>query len=121
MIISFPSWFSAKLKWGALLFACSMAASAAAQDISNLPNTQGEGLRDVGRTADSAVGEVGRRQTTADVAPTLRPQGRLKNRIQNRVQNRIRNRIDRDYDAIGNSSSPFEVASDEARNAATRK
>lgn len=121
MIISFPGWLSAKVKWGVLLFTCLMTASAAAQDISNLPNAQGEGLRDVGRTADSAVGVVGRRQSKADAAPTLQPQGRLNNRVQNRVQNRIRNRIDRDYDPRGSLSSPFEVASDDARNAATRK
>lgn len=51
--------------------------------------------RQVGRTADSAVGEVGQRKTRADPATGIQPMARIDNRIQNRVQSRIRNRIDR--------------------------
>ncbi|MBN8849642.1 MULTISPECIES: hypothetical protein [unclassified Sphingomonas] len=72
-------------------------------------------LATLGRTADSAVGEVGQRQTRTQVAPNIEPLARIDSRIQNRVQNRIRNRIDRYYDPQANATSPFAVAVDQAR------
>ncbi len=71
---------------------------------------QGEGMRDVARTADVGVGEVGQRQTKENAAVNIYPTGRIENRIENRVQNRIRNRIDRTYDPTANATSPFERA-----------
>ncbi len=70
-----------------------------------------------GRIADSAVGEVGQRETRADPATGIRPMARIDNRIQNRVQSRIRNRIDRFYDPQANATSPFAVADEQARTA----
>lgn len=68
-----------------------------------------------GRTASSAIGEVGQRQTQSQIAPDAQPLARVDGRIQNRVQNRIRNRIDRYYDPQANATSPFTVAADQAR------
>lgn len=63
-----------------------------------------------GQVAESAVGQVGQRQTAAAIETG--PMGRVNTRIQNRVQNRIRNRIDRSYDPTANTTSPFEVAAE---------
>lgn len=71
-----------------------------------------------GRVADSAVGEVGQRQSRDQLETGTLPTARLNGRIQNRVQSRIRNRIDRYYNPTANATSPFQVASDEARTAA---
>lgn len=70
-----------------------------------------------GRIADSAVGQVGQRQTRESTATEtgIKPTARLVSRIQNRVQNRIRNRIDRDYDPETNATNPFKVAEEQAR------
>lgn len=73
-----------------------------------------------GRTATTASGEVGKRQTREETAPNTATLGRIQNRVANRVQNRTRNRIDRYYDPVANSASPFEVAGDRARNAGMR-
>ena len=67
------------------------------------------------RVAESAVGEVGQRQTSAQLDTVSQPLGRIDNRIRNRVQSRIRNRVDRFYDPQANATSPFTVASDSAR------
>lgn len=65
-----------------------------------------------GRTAQSAAGQVGQRQTrdTTAARTGIEPMARIASRIQNRVQNRIRNRIDRTYDPQGNATDPFKVA-----------
>lgn len=68
-----------------------------------------------GRTADTGAGQIGQRQTRAQMAPNVKPLGRIQNRVANRVQNRIRNRIDRNYDPQANATSPFRVAGDRAR------
>lgn len=81
------------------------------------PATQSEGLENMGRTADTGIGEVGER-TSAIV--NVDPMGRLESRIQNRVQNRIRNRIDRNYDPMANATSPFERADQQTRRGASR-
>lgn len=72
-----------------------------------------------GSTASLPNGTIGQRQTTSDVVPSINPMGRVSSRIQNRVQNRIRNRIDRFYDPQANTTSPFEVASEKARDTRT--
>src|SRR3546814_11782990 len=64
-----------------------------------------------GQIAESAVGQVGQRQTATAI--DTGPMGRVNTRIQNRVQNRIRNRIDRSYDPTANATSPFEVAAEQ--------
>jgi len=85
-------------------------------DISSTqPYDWGEG--DIGRTAETGAGEVGQRQTVRDLGAIARPVRRVENRIQNRVQSRLRNRIDRYYDPTANAQKPFEVASDQARQA----
>lgn len=77
---------------------------------------QNEGLRDVGTTAKTGVGEVGQRQTAVDTAPGQSQLDRVDNRVQNRVQNRIRNRIDRTYDPTANATSPFKDANQRSQN-----
>lgn len=71
----------------------------------------------VGRIADSAVGQIGQRQTRESAAAEtgIKPTARLVSRIQNRVQNRIRNRIDRDYDPEANATNVFKAAEEQAR------
>lgn len=64
-----------------------------------------------GQVADSAVGQVGQRQTAASIQ--AEPMGRINNRVANRVQNRIRNRIDRSYNPTANTTFPFEVAAEQ--------
>lgn len=71
-----------------------------------------------GSTGRSAIGQVGQRQTRDQTVAGIEPLARINNRIQNRVQSRQRNRIDRFYDPRANAISPFEVAGDQARNAA---
>jgi starvation-inducible outer membrane lipoprotein len=72
-----------------------------------------------GESAQSAAGQTGQRQTREEIAAELgiEPMGRINSRIQSRVQSRIRNRIDRYYDPQANATSPFAVASDQARTA----
>lgn len=65
-----------------------------------------------GSLAESAVGEVGQRQTRSNSPTDVGPMGRLNSRVANRVQSRLRNRIDRYYDPRANTTSPFEVASE---------
>lgn len=77
--------------------------------------TQNDGVRDIGRTADTGIGVVGQRQTAAAAVPSVEPMGRINSRIPNRVQNRLRNRIDRNYDPTINATSPFEAADERVR------
>lgn len=65
-----------------------------------------------GSLAETAVGEVGQRQTKSHSPTDIGPMGRLNSRVANRVQSRLRNRIDRYYDPRANTTSPFEVASE---------
>lgn len=116
-------------------FLCTMAAAlmglavpTAAQEISSpeptedvadveQAETQNEGMQSTARTADTGIGEVGRRQTEQD-SPAMRdPLGRIDSRINNRIENRIRNRIDRNYDPTANAASPFKVAEEQSRTA----
>lgn len=91
------------------LFILAAAAPAAAQ-----------GGTQVGGTANSAVGQIGQRQS-ADQAKSQTPTGRIASRVQSRVQSRLRNRIDRDYDPQGLWASPFAVAQERARAPARRR
>lgn len=75
-------------------------------------DTQGEGLEDVGRTAETGIGEIGER---AEFIVNTDPMARLDTRIHNRLQNRIRSRIDRDYDPMANATSPFEEVDQQTR------
>lgn len=99
------------------LWAVSTGAQELPIDPSNSPGvaTQTEGLRDLGRTADTGTGAVGQRQTATIGVPSAKPMGRINSRIPNRVQNRLRNRIDRSYDPTANTTSPFEAADDRVR------
>lgn len=71
----------------------------------------------VGRTADSAAGRIGQRQSRESTTTAINgePLARIGNRIANRVQSRIRNRIDQNYDPRANATSPFVVAGDRVR------
>lgn len=69
----------------------------------------------VGQVAQSAAGQVGQRQTSAQAMFSIAPTGRINNRIANRIQSRIRNRIDQNYDPQANTVLPFAVAGDQAR------
>lgn len=73
-----------------------------------------------GRTAESAAGRVGQRQTREEAVEGIEPMTRISNRINNRVQSRIRNRIDPNYDPQANATSPFAVAEEETRAAQRR-
>lgn len=68
-----------------------------------------------GQAPSVTNGEVGQRQTREEAAPNLQSLRRVQNRVSNRVQLRLRNRIDRFYNPQANATSPFEVASDQAR------
>jgi hypothetical protein len=76
----------------------------------------------VWRTDDVGSGQTGQRQTRDEVATQtgIEPMGRIGSRIQNRAQTRVRNRIDRYYDPQSNATSPFRVASEQARAAGRR-
>lgn len=63
-----------------------------------------------GGVANSAVGEVGQRQTRAQAAPNTQPMARINSRINNRINNRLQNRIDRSYNPQATAVTPFEVA-----------
>lgn len=77
-----------------------------------LAETQSEGLEEVGRTADTGIGEVGER---TEGVTNREPLGRLESRIPNRIQNRIRNRLDRFYDPMANANEPFKRADQQTR------
>lgn len=83
--------------------------------------SQGEGLSETARTADTGSGEIGQRQTRDEIAPNVEPLGRIYNRIENRVQNRLRNRVDRNYDATANTTAPFKRAQIRTRTAVGRR
>lgn len=67
------------------------------------------------QVANSAVGQVGQRQTREQAASNIETTRRIASRIQNRVQSRLRNRIDGHYDPQANAAAPFRSAEDEAR------
>ncbi|MAW90040.1 MAG: hypothetical protein CL574_02930 [Altererythrobacter sp.] len=97
-----------------------LATSVAAQQLPNSPppptgavvDTQAEGFNDVGRTAETGIGEIGRR-TTGTI--NVNPMGRINSRIENRIRNRLRTRIDRNYDPLESITSPFDKADQETR------
>lgn len=99
------------------MLALTQASTAAAQAVPDSPlPVPGEprgsqnadpGVR-AGSTADTGIGEVGRRLDTA--TESIKPLRSPLRRIQNRVENRIRNRIDRNYDPTANATAPFERA-----------
>ncbi len=101
-----------------VLLASAHHTDAQAQDVRGTPRTEEAApiAPVVAKAPDAGAGEVGRRQGK-DVAARagLRPMARVNNRIANRVQSRLRNRIDDFYDPRANSTSPFRVASDQAR------
>jgi hypothetical protein len=94
---------------------------AAAQDSPSNPSDpsmasdQNEGLREIGRTAETGIGQVGQRQTTSNAGPNVDPTGRVNNRIRSRVQNRISNRIDRYYDPKADTTEAFNAPGDQVR------
>lgn len=79
------------------------ASEAIAQDVS------------AGRVGDSAVGQVGQRQTRDQASENVEPLVRVDARIRNRIQSRIRNRIDRNYDPQANATEPFTIGADQLR------
>lgn len=70
-----------------------------------------------GHVSDSAVGEIGQRQTRYQAAQGIAPRARIASRIQNRVQSRIQNRIDRNYSLQVDATSSLVAASNTARTA----
>ena len=96
-----------------LLGAGSAMAQQAAREVSQEEAQERSG----GRVAESAVGDIGQRQTREEVAPRAAPVARTGGRIATRVQSRIRNRIDRFYDPQANAASPFTVAGEQVRTA----
>lgn len=76
---------------------------------------QGKGLQDVGSTAATGTGAVGRRLEATDGMARSNPARRLSTRINNRVQNRLSNRLDRDYNSEIEPTPAFESAASQAR------
>jgi hypothetical protein len=112
---------SVSLRAAAVLALACLPASAGAQDQqADEPTGVAELQVEQAQTATTVAGRVGQRQTRVDAVANINPIGRIDSRVQNRVQNRIRNRIDSQYDPMANATSPFAVASDEARAAARR-
>lgn len=72
-----------------------------------------------GQLAESAVGQVGVRQTRAQ-PDGVDPTARISSRVQNRVDSRIRNRIDRNYDPRTDTTSSFRAAGDEVQQPGAR-
>lgn len=68
-----------------------------------------------GQTAESSVGQVGRRQARNQPTVTTEPLDRIDSRVRTRVESRIRTRIDRFYRPQENAASSFELALDQAR------
>lgn len=104
-------------------FAVSLVAtSAVAQEISSSASdaerviTQNEGLEQLGRTAETGVGEVGQRLTRWDIAPNIEPMARVNRRIENRVENRLTSRIDTENRREADANSAFEMANRRANN-----
>jgi hypothetical protein len=98
------------------------AAQASAQDrsddnASEPVNAQAEGLQTVGRTSETGIGEVGRRQTVGETPLPVEPLTRINNRLQTRIESRLDNRIDRNYDPAQRTSSAFDQADRRARQA----
>lgn len=93
---------------------CALGLSGSAALLLMTSSAQAQEVARSGQVADSAVGQVGQRQTAENSQANIEPMGRLNNRIPNRVQNRIRNRIDRTYDPRANAMSPFEVAAEQS-------
>ena len=91
------------------------AASSAPIDAQSLP------IDPAARTADSAVGEVGQRQTLKNDTSNIEVPRRTSNRIESRIENRIQNRIDRNYSVLNNASSQIKQAESQARNASQGK
>ena len=82
-----------------------------AQEVSKEPEplneSQGEGLRDLGRTAEVGETRVGERQETDKPLAGIVPTARVQNRLSTRLQNRLRTRIDEFYDP---TSGPVALA-----------
>lgn len=78
--------------------------------------------RQVGQTVITSNGQVGQRQTRAQITPNAAPLDRIQSRITSRVQNRLRNRVDRYYDPQANAASSFDAADQQTqRNGLTRR
>ena len=104
-----------------LMQSCSFVILASAQDLPIPPakqneiSSQNDGLREIGRTAETAAGQVGQRQLASDAAFGMAPIDRLDSRIKNRIENRIKGRIDPYYDQKENVTRAYEVASEKIR------
>jgi hypothetical protein len=84
--------------------------------ITTVPASSSEPTTTVaGRNAIVAGSQVGQRVAGGRGAQAIEPHARLQTRVQNRVQNRLRNRVDRYYDPTANTTSPYEVAREEAQ------
>ena len=92
--------------FGTLVMLCLMLASSA--DAQTAKNS-------VGGVAGTGNGQIGKRQTSAEVLPNSEPLARIPTRLQNRIQNRIRNRIDTNFDSQPNVRSPFDAAGDQLK------
>ena len=68
-----------------------------------------------GRLGNAGNGRIGQRQSRMDAATNVPPLERVQGRVANRVQNRLRTRIDPFYDPQANATTPFRVASEQAR------
>lgn len=113
--------------WGGLIPFCLLALSpAAAEEYNGQAEVQAPPLsasvgRQVGQTVTTTNGQVGQRQTRAQVTPNAAPLDRIQSRITSRVQNRLRNRVDRYYNPQANAASSFDAAGQETKAAGSAR
>src|SRR3546814_16322619 len=91
---------------------CALGLSGSAALLLMTSSAQAQEMARSGQVADSAVGQVGQRQTAENSQANIEPMGRLNNRIPNRVQTRIRNQIDPTYNPHTTEISPFQFAAE---------
>src|SRR3546814_20332808 len=89
---------------------CALGLSGSAALLLMTSSAQAQEVARSGQVADSAVGQVGQRQTDENSQANIEPMGRRNNGIPNRVQTRIRNRNDRIYDPHALALPTLDVA-----------
>src|SRR3546814_19425684 len=77
---------------------CALGLSGSAALLLMTSSAQTQEVARSGQVADSAVGQVGQRQTAENSQANIDPTGRQNKRIPNRGKNRNRTRINRTYD-----------------------
>lgn len=106
------------LAWGGLASASGAAAQEFPIEPQPVPQSQEEGLREVGRTAEIGGTRVGERQAADRAVTGISPTARLQNRIPGRLENRLRTRLDENFNASADPAASlreFEQARERSR------